>query len=134
MKVCQLCGASIRNRMITFDRFFAKLVKDISKRCDRTLESKQLRHNTSFYARVGDLKYFGLLKQDTDKWHYGEYDVSARLHKFVANKTKVPKFCVVRHGIVVRYAKEKIGMRQAERMPIKHTAREYYEEARNGVN
>lgn len=66
------------------------------------------------YARVGDLKYWGLLDQRQEWWHQGIYKLTKMGKSFIyRNDTKIPRIIKVVNGFPVDFSEERITLPQA---------------------
>ncbi len=137
-ETCPTCGHRIKVGVKTFEGFMAhlfivavKLSKDaeVEWRADRAdaksrvkkaflrdvVFSKDVRDAgyATRYARLGDLKYWGLLRQDPEHWHQGIYQLTDLAMDFLSGLATVPKRLKVTGGKVLEVSEEQIDLRSA---------------------
>lgn len=77
-----------------------------SKELQKTLRSTQ-------YARIGDLKYWGLLSQRSEWWHQGIYQITGLARLFAAGAVSVPKNIIVAKGRRTAASAEQVSFQAA---------------------
>lgn len=137
-EACPTCGRKLRTGVKVFEGFMANLfiaaVKlsksaEVEWRADRADSKSPLRkaflrgvvlsrdvRDAGFatrYARLADLKYWGLLKQESEWWHQGVYQLTDLAKDFLAGLAAVPKRLKVANGKVLEASEEKIDLRSA---------------------
>ena len=135
---CPTCGRPLKAGTKSFGRFPAELfltavscsrdahVEWKTNRADpkSPTEKKYLTHVvfsddlrkaglTTKYARLGDLKLWGLLTQDPNHWHQGIYQLTSLAGEFLSGVALIPKKLHVSGGIVLRASEEKISLKDA---------------------
>lgn len=134
---CPTCGQSIEGDKV-FEGYMARLLmaalkcakdqnvswrvrydKKRSEVVTRFLERAMLK--TDFqrvgthtqYARVSDLRFWGLLKREPEWFHQGIYQVTDLAMDFVTGHASIPKLLVVHKGNVLTQGQDLITFREA---------------------
>ncbi|MBI4063493.1 MAG: hypothetical protein HY401_04240 [Elusimicrobia bacterium] len=138
MEVCPTCGHKFQAGVKVFEGFMARLfVQAVRLSKDATVEwradradarselkkaflrdvvfSKDLREAgfATRYARIGDLKYWGLLQQEPGHWHAGIYQLTPLAKAFLTGQATIPKRVKVGGGKVLETSQEQIDLKTA---------------------
>ncbi|MBI4370395.1 MAG: hypothetical protein HY547_09225 [Elusimicrobia bacterium] len=136
--VCPACGHRLKAGVKVFEGFMARLFVQAARlskdatvewRADRAdakselkkaylsdvVFSKDLREAgfATRYARLGDLKYWRLLKQEPEWWHQGIYQITDLAKNFLSGIASVPKQLKVGGGKVFEESEERIYLQSA---------------------
>ena len=68
---------------------------------------------TTIYTRMGNLKYWGLTRQDPRWWHQGVYQLTDAAHAFVTGKLVLPRILTIKGGKAITASTETISFREA---------------------
>lgn len=121
---CPTCGRRLTGRK-QFEGYMAKLFTHVLRLSgpvkwdgwvlDRGVTAKEIREKVggTFYARVGDLKYWGLLEQKKEWNHYGLYQITELAKGFVSGRVRIPQFVEVAKGEIVKSSHETVSFFEA---------------------
>lgn len=137
-ETCPTCGQKVKVGVKVFEGFMANLFiaavklsrdSEVQWRADRADSKSELRkaflrdvvfskdlRDAGFatrYARLGDLKYWGLLHQDPEWWHQGIYQLTDAAKEFLCGRGSVSKRLRVAGGRVLEESEERIDLRAA---------------------
>lgn len=135
---CPTCGRKLVAGTKSFDGFMANLfILAVRVSKDTTVEwkadradprsstrkefmkdvvlSKDIRNSAhaTRYARLGDLKLWGLLRQEPGHWHQGIYQLTDLAKEFLQDTATIPRRLLVSGGKMLQASQEQISLEAA---------------------
>lgn len=113
---CPTCGSRTDPGKKSFEGFMANLLSiaiRVSNNGEVLAEDVRTQSDAQNYARLGDLKYWGLLNQAPADWHYGKYTLTPFARSFARGAITIPQDVFVRRGYVVATSIKQIDFQTA---------------------
>lgn len=113
---CTQCGQRIHIGKKVFEGFMARLFLLAMKvEVGGVVLSENVMNegNARQYARLGDLKYWGLLDQAPADWHHGRYTLTALARSFLAGTVSISKEVLVKEGQLVGNSLKRVDFKTA---------------------
>ena len=122
--LCLHCKHKRKPGMKQFEGFMARLFIDMVKLSKDArmkgieyrglVRSEDIREQigATRYARIGDLKYWGLIRQEKEWWHYGIYQLTDLAYLFMKGARIAQKVYVAK-GITIQKSPETISLQEA---------------------
>jgi hypothetical protein len=122
--ICITCPQKRKPGMKQFEGFMARLFIDMVKLAkDGRINGKDYKGivtsedireqiGATRYARIGDLKYWELLRQEKEWWHYGKYQLTDMAYYFLAGG-RIAQRVTVSRGFAIGKSPETISLKEA---------------------